>query len=267
MQEECVSLPKSQTQLAQMDDDDDDDDVFATSIIDRYSACPDSLNNMCLATFAVNYNVCYSVSKDDDIIGIGEADEEEDIDNDDRFENQSNMQPMITLKQKLCYMRKRKQEAILRTRRYKISTEPEKYYNSKLLLYYPWTTESDIIARFNSYHESYISKQDTIHSNTYNFNDDCEVFDLSPEDIENNVPKSVWDSISPNIDNDDIHGFTTVQKLTEEVIPDINIALQDHDTHSKQDSLSRLYSKAANRKCISFQEYCTHSRSLNQQQC
>ena len=133
MQEECVSLPKSQTQLAQMDDD----DVFATSIIDRYSACPDSLNNMCLATFAVNYNVCYSVSKDDDIIGIGEADEEE-IDNDDiELENQSNMQPMITLKQKLGYMRKRKQEAILRTRRYKISTEPEKYYHSKLLLYYP----------------------------------------------------------------------------------------------------------------------------------
>ena len=32
MQEECVSLPKSQTQLAQMDDD--DDDVFATSIVD-----------------------------------------------------------------------------------------------------------------------------------------------------------------------------------------------------------------------------------------
>ena len=78
MQEERVSLPKSQTQLAQMDDD-----VFATSIVDQYSAHPDSLNNMCLATFAVNYNVCYSISKDDDIAGIEEADEEEEIDNDD----------------------------------------------------------------------------------------------------------------------------------------------------------------------------------------
>ena len=116
MQEEHVSLPKSQTQLAQMEDD--NDDVFTTSIIDQYSAHPDSLNNMCLTTFAVNYNVCCSVSKDDDIIGIGGADEEEVIDNDDiELENQSNMQPMITLKQKLGYMRKRKQEAILRTRR------------------------------------------------------------------------------------------------------------------------------------------------------
>ena len=35
MQEERVSLPKSQTQLAKMDDD---DDVFATSIVDQFSA-------------------------------------------------------------------------------------------------------------------------------------------------------------------------------------------------------------------------------------
>ena len=87
--------------------DDDDDDVFATSIVDRYSAHPDSLNNMCLATFAVNYNVCYSISKDDDIAGIEEADEEEEIDNDDiECEKQFNIQPTITLKCKLGYMRK-----------------------------------------------------------------------------------------------------------------------------------------------------------------
>ena len=81
-------------------------------------------------------------------------------------------------------------------------------------MYYPWTTESDIITGFNSYHESYISKQETIHKNAHNFNDDCEVFDLSPEDIDNNVPESVWDSISINIQNDETNGFTTVQKLT-----------------------------------------------------
>ena len=106
VQEECVSLPKSQTQLAQMDDD-DDDDVFATSIVDRYSPCLDSLNNMCLATFAVNYNVCYSISKDDDIVGIEEDDEKEEIDSDNiECEKHFNIQPTITLKCKLGYMRK-----------------------------------------------------------------------------------------------------------------------------------------------------------------
>ena len=69
---------------------------------------------MCLTTFAVNYNVCYSISKDDDIAAIEQADEEEEIDNDDiEHQKQFNIQTTITLKHKLGYMRKRKQEAIL----------------------------------------------------------------------------------------------------------------------------------------------------------
>ena len=36
MKDECVSLPKSKSQLAQLHDD--DEDVFATSVIDRYAA-------------------------------------------------------------------------------------------------------------------------------------------------------------------------------------------------------------------------------------
>ena len=55
MKDECVSLPKPQSQLAQLHDD--DEDVFATSVIDRYASTPVSLQNMCLATFAVTYDV------------------------------------------------------------------------------------------------------------------------------------------------------------------------------------------------------------------
>ena len=55
MKDECVSLPKTQQQLVQMNDD--DENVFATSTIDRYVARPPILGNMCLAEFAVNYNV------------------------------------------------------------------------------------------------------------------------------------------------------------------------------------------------------------------
>ena len=50
-----VSLLKPQSQLAQLPDD--DEDVFATGVIDRYGARPVSLQNMCLATFAVTYDV------------------------------------------------------------------------------------------------------------------------------------------------------------------------------------------------------------------
>ena len=81
--------------------------VVARHIVDQYSARPDPLNNMCLATFAVNYNVCYSISKDDDIAAIEQADEEEEIDNDDiEHQKQFNIQTTITLKHKLGYMRK-----------------------------------------------------------------------------------------------------------------------------------------------------------------
>ena len=50
----------------------------------------------------------------------------------------------MKLQKGLGVIRKRKQEAILHTRWYKIHTEPEKYYHTKLLLYYPWNNEDDI---------------------------------------------------------------------------------------------------------------------------
>ena len=58
MQDKHVSLLKSRAQLAQMEDD--DDNVFATSLIDRYAARPNELQNMCLAKFAVTYDVASS---------------------------------------------------------------------------------------------------------------------------------------------------------------------------------------------------------------
>ena len=63
MKDEHVSLPKPQSQLAQLHGD-DEEDVFATSVIDRYGARPVSLQNMCLATFAVTYDVIQSTNKE-----------------------------------------------------------------------------------------------------------------------------------------------------------------------------------------------------------
>ena len=57
MKEHRVSLPKTQVELSKMDDNDDDTNVFATRIIDCYSARPNKLREMCLASFAVNYEV------------------------------------------------------------------------------------------------------------------------------------------------------------------------------------------------------------------
>ena len=75
MKDECVSLPKPQSQLAQLHGD--DEDVFATSLIDRYTARPVSLQNMCLATFPVTYHVIQSTTKKEETDGC--SDEEEEI--------------------------------------------------------------------------------------------------------------------------------------------------------------------------------------------
>ena len=128
MKDECVSLPKTQQHSAQMDDD--DADIFATSIIDRYAARSQILGNMCLATCAVNYNVAQA---NNELIEMQETDanvlsETEECDSCTK----------ITLKYGLGYMHIRKQEAILHVRRYKLQTEPQKYYHSKLILFYPW---------------------------------------------------------------------------------------------------------------------------------
>ena len=84
---------------------------------------------MCLATFAVNYNVAQA---NNELIEMQKTDANKPSETEeyDRCTK-------ITLKDGLGYMHKRKQEAILCVRSYKPQTEPEKYYHSKLILFYP----------------------------------------------------------------------------------------------------------------------------------
>ena len=150
MKDEHVSLPKPKSQLAQLHDD--DEDVFATSVINRYAARPLALQDICLATFAIMYDVIKSST---------ETEETEDVNTQEDMYNPENPETStkIRLQKGLGIIRKRKQLAILCTRRYKVHTEPEKYYHAKLLLYYPWNHEDDIISTYQSYQDSYMSKQ------------------------------------------------------------------------------------------------------------
>ena len=129
MKDECVSLPKPQSQLAQLHDD--VEDIVSTSLIDRYAARAVSLQNMCLATVAIRYDVIQSATNKEETDGV--SDEQEEM---QKTENDNSV-TRIQLQKGLGVIRKRKQEVILHTRRYKIHAEPEKYYHAKLLLYYP----------------------------------------------------------------------------------------------------------------------------------
>ena len=109
MKDECVSLPKPKSQLAQLHDD--DEDVFATSVIDIYPARPLALQNLCIATFAVMYDVIKSSTQT----------ESEDVNTQEGMYNTENPETLtkIKLQKGLGVIRKRKQQAILCTRRYK----------------------------------------------------------------------------------------------------------------------------------------------------
>ena len=109
MKDEHVSLPKPKSQLTQLHDD--DEDVFATSVIDRYAARPLALQNICLATFAVSYDVIQSSTK------TGES---EDVNTEEEMQNTENAHSLtkMILQKGLGVIRKRKQQAVLCTRRY-----------------------------------------------------------------------------------------------------------------------------------------------------
>ena len=119
MKDEHVSQPKTQ-QLAQMDDD---ENVFATSTIDRYAARPQILGNMCLSKFAVNYNVTQAHHE---FIEMQETDAHE-LSETEEYDSCTK----IRLKDGLGIYAEKETRSNLCVTRYKVQTEPEKYYHAK----------------------------------------------------------------------------------------------------------------------------------------
>ena len=65
-----------------------------------------------------------------------------------------------------------------------------------------------------------MSKQDIIHYNAKQFNEDCAAFDLDLQDLENNIPQSTWEMVAPNIMQYDrttnVQGRCTLQNEQQE---------------------------------------------------
>ena len=98
----------------------------------------------------------------------------------------------------------------------------------------------------------------------------CQLFDLSPEDVENEIPQSVWDLTAPSIAQDDANtsneGYNTIQKLTEEQVNDTDRALDANNQDKQYHQLAKLYEKAARHDNMTFHEYCAQIQSLNTEQ-
>ena len=156
-----------------------------------------------LKKFAVNYDVSQSSTKccsTDEGFLFEEGANHENI----RHKN-SKSQEIIKLKRDLGYMRQRKRESVLRTHKFKITSEPEKYYHSLLMLYYPWCNEEELKGDFPTYEEHYKNIKHIIDHNSQEFRHNTESIDNAFDSmVENRPPETSWDSVVPAIEEENI---------------------------------------------------------------
>ena len=80
------------------------------------------------------------------------------------------------------------------------SYKTRKVFSCKASVILPMDTiKNKLISGFKTCKDSYKDKQHIIQEVANKFNDDCDVFDLSVHDIENDTMQSAWDLVTPSI--------------------------------------------------------------------
>ena len=159
--------------------EDDDTDIYMTTIHDRYAARPNSLEQISFADFVSNYRL-KSSSTDNNNEEQNEVDE-------DVTEN------VITLKDRLGQMSKRKRPQVIRYHYVSQEKDEEAYFHRLLLLYQPWRSE-DQLKTHASYKESFEHVRDQLvpkiklfepfHDDVESVLENFDPDDLSPEFLE-----------------------------------------------------------------------------------
>ena len=115
-----IAVLKGRDAIDQLDGD--DSDVFQKSLVDRYRHRPEQLQNMCLAEFAASYSTCYN-KKNDEVYN----DELPDTDSEGSTKK-------ITLTGGYGQMNERRQQAVIRFRKYNKDSDVSNWYRAKLML-------------------------------------------------------------------------------------------------------------------------------------
>ena len=134
---ERIAVLKNNDSLSQLNDD--DTNVFQKSLIDRYQHRPQQLKSMCLAEFAATYVVNYK--PDDSMCDAIPALESDTT------------STQITLTDGFGKMNKKKQESVIRFRKYNKETDLSNWYREKLMLYCPWFDEqADLLGGYPTHY-------------------------------------------------------------------------------------------------------------------
>ncbi|XP_063692079.1 uncharacterized protein LOC134824229 [Bolinopsis microptera] len=161
-------IVKPRSTLQQLPDD--SEDVFHNSLLDKYLNRPDDLESICWAQFASLY------------VRL------------DRNVTSKNRHKVITLKSNLGQMIRRDSPQVIRSNKKSRTKQPEKYYYSKLCLYFPWRKEADLIGSFATYQESFAENVDAMKPNIKKFEQfDDETLQKMEAEIRQEIKDSLLD--------------------------------------------------------------------------
>ena len=251
-----VIMLKPPSQLQDLDDE--SEDLYQKSLLDRYSARPESLNDICLAEFAANYTVDYG----DDDMQHG-SDHQPDV----TAEIGTSKCERIKLQNGMGTMHKRREEAVICFHREKEAGESK--YRNLMILYFPWRNEDDdIIGGHQTYFAHYNQVKEIVHQNEAKYTSNVEAIDRALQDIDDDgPPEHVWDQLAPGAQQQ-----AADQQAEGPVIErDVNIESENPDIYAGQNDrqqsvLQGIFSTEASKQLLSPHEYRSMMRSLNEKQ-
>ena len=240
--------------------EDDDEDLYLTSLIDRYAARPDSLENICLAEFAANYSANIRNERDNE--------GNEHTPNALEEKHDDERQHLIHLKNGLGIMHKRRREAIIRFHKYNIEKESEKYYRGKLMLYVPWRKEDDdILGDSETYIEQFRLKLNEVTIMEQRYSHNAQTLEEAQRDLDQfGPPEHAWVNVAPNAEHirmeDELEGNVDETNVDRRDIEE-NTDILNGNANS---NISLRYDIQADPNLLTNEEYFERMRNLNSEQ-
>ncbi len=231
----------------------DDENIFGMSMIERYAARPDSLDDLCLADFFAWYYP--EGGKDDEEASSGAA---KKIERNER----------VKLKNELGTMVKRKKVAVITFPKFKKSTDEEEQYRVKLMLYLPWRDENiDLYAGHNTFRAHYEKVAKKLHENEIKYTIGI---DISEEDVDAVAnAEHVWDTISPTSEELNSaaldEGIENIRHVDDEDLK-ANAELLEGRFHTRDSSQAKRFGVESQTEILTPHEYRKKFRQLNAEQ-
>ena len=237
--------------------DNDEEDLYLKSLMDRYAARPNQLENMCLAEFAANYDIKYSQKSEDD----------NDHTPNPLEQQETEVSDTIWLKGGLGQMKKRNVEAVIRFPKYNSEKDSEKYFRGKLMLYTAWRDENELIGDSDSFYDNHRLLLDEITENEQRYTKNGPTFEEAVQDLNDyGPPLHAFDKVAPNAEQqrleDEVEGFVEERHLDQQDLDENEKLIQGRSDRG----VSHRFDTQVDTNILSSDDYCKKMQQLNEKQ-